>query len=143
MESEWYIIKDIEKFIDTTRILVFNNFAQDGKDDINFSLDTKIDSTEELDQVLSYNESASIIDGLIKKEINKKSKKIRYLLSDDLFLDIVESLNSRMVSNILSGLVSKGLVETAFDDNANDFIFWIKDENKEQFKKDLQDPETN
>ena len=143
MESEWYIIKDIEKFIDTTRILVFNNFAQDGKDDINFSLDTKIDSTEELDQVLSYNESASIIDGLIKKEINKKSKKIRYLLSDNLFLDIVESLNSRMVSNILSGLVSKGLVETAFDDNANDFIFWIKDENKEQFKKDLQDPETN
>ena len=143
MESEWYIIKDIEKFIDTTRILVFNNFAQDGKDDINFSLDTKIDSTEELDQVLSYNESDSIIDGLIKKEINKKSKKIRYLLSDDLFLDIVESLNSRMVSNILSGLVSKGLVETAFDDSANDFIFWIKDENKEQLKKDLQDPETN
>jgi len=143
MESEWYIIKDIEKFIDTTRILVFNNFAQDGKNDINFSLDTKIDSTEELDQVLSYNESASIIDGLIKKEINKKSKKIRYLLSDDLFLDIVESLNSRMVSNILSGLVSKGLVETAFDDSANDFIFWIKDENKEQLKKDLQDPETN
>jgi predicted transcriptional regulator len=143
MESEWYIIKDIEKFIDTTRILVFNNFVQDGKDDINFSLDTKIDSTEELDQVLSYNESDSIIDGLIKKEINKKSKKIRYLLSDDLFLDIVESLNSRMVSNILSGLVSKGLVETAFDDSANDFIFWIKDENKEQLKKDLQDPETN
>ena len=40
-------------------------------------------------------------------------------------------MNHRMTSNILNNLVNKGLVETGYDGNSNDFIFWIKDENKE------------
>jgi hypothetical protein len=37
-----------------------------------------------------------------------------------------------MVSNILNSLVNKGLVETAYDAEANDFIFWVSDENKKE-----------
>jgi hypothetical protein len=41
-----------------------------------------------------------------------------------------------MVSNIISGLVQKGLVETAFDEEANDFVFWVK-------KNEEEKPETD
>jgi hypothetical protein len=34
-----------------------------------------------------------------------------------------------MTSNLLNGLVNRGLVETAYDDEAEDFVFWVK-ENK-------------
>jgi hypothetical protein len=32
-----------------------------------------------------------------------------------------------MISNILNSLVNKGMIETAFDNKSNDFVFWIKD----------------
>jgi hypothetical protein len=35
--------------------------------------------------------------------------------------------------------VQKGLVESAFDDKANDFVFWIKDKDENQEEK----PETD
>ena len=38
----------------------------------------------------------------------------------------MEQLCERMVSNIIQSLVKKGLVETAFDNEKNDFIFWVK-----------------
>ena len=41
-------------------------------------------------------------------------------------------------SKILNGLVNKGLVETAYDSESNDFIFWVKDDNKKEEK-----PETD
>ena len=49
------------------------------------------------------------------------------MLNDKIFTDIVSRLNDRMVSNIIVGLVQKGLVETAFDDESNDFVFWVKE----------------
>ena len=45
-------------------------------------------------------------------------------------------MNSRMISNLLNGLVSKGLVESSYDSELNDFVFWIKDENKEKPETD-------
>jgi hypothetical protein len=58
------------------------------------------------------------------------------MVNDQKFSEIISSLNDRMVSNILNSLVNKGLVETAYDSDSNDFIFWIpnndnKDENPE------------
>ena len=32
-----------------------------------------------------------------------------------------------MVSNMISNLVKKGLLESAFDEEKNDFVFWKKD----------------
>ena len=49
-----------------------------------------------------------------------------------------------MVSNILNQLVQKGLVESAFDTESNDFIFWVKDNDK-LFKNETETdlPETD
>lgn len=143
MTNEWYVIKNLEKFIDSTRVLVFHNFMKQETEQSYVSLEVSQEEKEELDKILGYEESSSIINSLIKKQIHKKSKKTRYLLNDNLFIEIVESLNNRMISNVLNSLVNKGLVETAFDTDSNDFIFWVKDENKEQYKKNIKNPEAD
>lgn len=125
-DDSWFIVQDLDGLINSSRILVFNNFGKN-KSDTDL-LSTTIDETEqdELDKLLSFEESAVIVKDLLKKQTNKTKKKIRYLLNDAIFLEIISSLNDRMVSNILGGLVKKGLVETAYDSESNDFVFWIK-----------------
>lgn len=139
MKPEWYVVKDLEEFIETSRSLVYNNFGNstDKSDSIDTILTAIVEGEDkkELDNVLSYEESLMIIKSFLKKEINKKTKKHRYVMTEDMFLSIIESLNDRMVSNILSGLVNKGLLETGYDEESNDFIFWIKDENKKEKRK--------
>jgi hypothetical protein len=128
MNEEWYIIKDIIEFVDKTRTLIFNNFGSDKSTDIDILLDEiKPEDQEEFDTVLSHDESLVIVKSLAKKQTNKKNQKIRYLISDSLYYEIIQSLNDRMIINILNSLVNKGMIETAFDNKSNDFVFWIKD----------------
>lgn len=139
--NDWFVIKDFEGFINSTRALVFNSFGSDNKDksqdDFIMSISDK--DKQEIDNILSYDESFNIAIPFLKKEKNKITKKIRYLVNDSSFMKIIYSLNDRMTSNILNGLVNKGLVETAYDSESNDFIFWIKDDNKNMQEK----PETD
>jgi hypothetical protein len=37
-----------------------------------------------------------------------------------------------MVSNLLANLSRQGLVESAYDESLNDFVFWAKDENNKE-----------
>lgn len=132
--DEWFIVKDIDGLINSSRALVFNSFGKNNQDEDLDILDFHINQKdqEEFDQVLSFEESKIIVTNLLKKQQNKKTKSIRYMLNDNLFIEIIESLNNRMVSNILNNLVNKGLVETAYDAEANDFIFWVNNENKKE-----------
>lgn len=123
---EWYIVEDLDGFVDSARFLVFNSFGSD--DDTDTDLEKEMykvnpKEEEECEQVLSHEEAKTIVKGLIKTRKNK------YVLSEKIFKSIVEALNERMTSNILNGLVNKGLIESAFDSEANDFVFWIKDDN--------------
>jgi DNA-binding HxlR family transcriptional regulator len=138
--EEWFIINNIDEFVDKTRTLVFNNFGKsDDETDIDSLLNNiKPEDQEEFDRVLSHDESIIIMTNLAKKQKNKKNNKIRYLISDSIFYEIIQSFNDRMISNLLNTLVNKGLVETAFDDKTNDFIFWVKNnENNNTDRKDL------
>lgn len=141
INDDWFVIKDFEGFINSTRALVYNSFGSDNKDksqdDFIMSISDK--DKQEIDNILSYDESFNIVINFLKKEKNKITKKIRYLVNDSSFMKIIYSLNDRMTSNILNGLVNKGLVETAYDSESNDFIFWIKDDNKNKQEK----PETD
>jgi hypothetical protein len=132
-----YVIKDIDSFVLSSRSVVFNNFGknQDNPSD-DLIQDVKIEELEEFNQVLSQEESMIIAKSIIKKQINKKTKQVRYIVTDDSFMEMIMLLNDRMVSNMLNGLVNKGLLETGFDEESNDFIFWIKDENKEKPETD-------
>ena len=141
--TDWFIINDIHDFTDKARAIVFNNF---GKWSETKSHELIIDSVkkkdeDELNQVLSIQESLVIVKQFIKKQKNSKTKQIRYILNDTIFSNIVYNLNNRIVSNILNSLVQKGFIESAFDNESNDFIFWIKE--KENEKNENQKPETD
>lgn len=138
-DETWFIIKDFNGFVESTRGLVFNNFGKHENDDIlSFTIDPK-DLTE-INSILSFEESETIIKSLVKKQNHKISKKSRYVINDTIYLQIISDLNDRMISNILNGLVNKGLVESAYDSESNDFVFWIK-KDEENTNKDL--PETD
>ena len=130
MSSETFIITNIEEFIDTTRALVFNSFGKNEDVESDF-IDTLInidpEDLEELNDVLDYDECFAITFNMLKKQKNKKTHKIRYIVNNDDFYELIVALNSRMVSNILSKLTNKGLIESAFDEEQNDFIFWVKE----------------
>ena len=136
-DDTWFVIKDFDRFVEYTRSLVFNNFGKSDKEDTDI-IDFAISSEEkqEIDRILSFHESEVICRELLKKQKNKKNNSIRHLVNDTIFLSVVESLNDRMISNILSGLVNKGLVDTAYDSQSNDFVFWVKED-------DTKKPETN
>lgn len=128
--SEWFIIKDLESFVRYTRKFVFESYDNEEFSDHSASLSST--DQEELEKLLPYNESLVIIQSLVKKQKNKKNNKTRLIINEEIYIEILTSLGERMTSNIIQGLVKKGLIETAFDDESNDFVFWIKDENKEK-----------
>lgn len=133
--KEWYVVGDLSEFIEHARRLVFKFFGEVNKnqsDDLVTILSSlSIDEEKELDSTLSFAECESIAKQFLKKKINKKTKIISYYINDKILMEMLESINSRLVSNILNKLVNDGLLESAFDEEANDFIFWIKEDKKD------------
>ena len=116
-KEDWMEVVNVTKLVNFSRKLVYFNFDQDFSDldDVDFIKkiqQIKIADEPELDEVLSYKESLLIFNQYL---FRKKDY--------DLFL---EQLSERMVSNIIHNLVKKGLVETAYDNEKNDFVFWVK-----------------
>lgn len=133
--TEKFLIKNLSDFTNKIRVIVFNSFGTDtdlSKD----LLDIDISQKDELDSILSYDESLLIVKQYVNKEQNKINKKIRYSIQDNIFYDLINALNQRMISNILNSLVKKGLVESAFDSKSNDFIFWIKNDDTQKYPSD-------
>lgn len=139
--SKWFVINDIDEFIDKARAIVYNNFGDwDSESPIDMMIDEVQESEQsDLDTILSHQESATIIKQIAKKQKHKTTNETRYVINEKLFAQIIEDLNARMVSNILNSLVQKGLVDSAYDTESNDFIFWIKDEHQNNTEK----PETD
>ena len=143
-EPDWYIITDLSDFTDKARSIVYNNYGSwDNESDVEDLMDDVAETErEDFDKMLSHQESLVIVKENIKKERNKKNRKVRYILNDEIFVEIITKLNDRLTSNIMSSLVQKGLVETAFDDKENDFVFWIND-NEDKDKNKNEKPETD
>jgi hypothetical protein len=133
-EDEWFVIKDMDMFINYTRNMIYENYGDAKTEDVSKELDSQ--EIQELDRILSFDESLNIVKGLVKKQKNKKNDAIRFIVNDDSYMKIIQSLTDRMTSNILTSLVKKGVVETAYDSEENDFIFWIKNDQKEKPKTD-------
>jgi hypothetical protein len=135
MANQNYIIDNIEEFAENSRRLVFNHFGEQkveikSEDDLLSHLDPK--EEKELDSILSLNEAIAIVISLTRIQKHKKTQDKRYIINDKIFVDILEALNTRLVSNILINLTNKGLIESAYDSTLDDFVFWVKneDENK-------------
>ena len=132
-DEEWYEITDLKLFVESSRVLVYSLFGSVSDDSYKVYIDElNTEEQEEIDTLLTYSECMD----MIKPVLKESSADNEYKISSDEYLDFVESINLRLISNILKSLVNKGLLETGFDDSINDFIFWIPDENKKQDSKE-------
>lgn len=138
-----YEINDIDEFTEHARRLVFSGFGksiEETADDFTDMIHKLNDEEEkEMDEVLGQKESKMIVESLAHKQTHKKTKSIRYVINEEIFTDIIEALNARLVSNILSNLTKRGLIESAYDEALNDFVFWCPDDENKKNKK----PKTN
>lgn len=133
--GDWLEISDLNIFTDYVRNVVYSNFIdteaeQDDYNEIDLIktlTDLSPEEKEELENVLNQQECLNIVKATSKKIRHKKTKQIKYLVNDQILYDIVQNINQRMVSNIISNLVKKGFLESAFDEEKNDFIFWKKE----------------
>jgi Mg/Co/Ni transporter MgtE len=132
MGKQNYIIDNLEEFTRSARKLVFNGFDKSiGDDPDEFTkLITEIsqEDLEEMDQILTQKESLVIVKSLAKEQKHKITNQVRYLINEEIFSQIIDEMNGRLVSNMLSSLASKGMIESAYDEKINDFVFWLKDE---------------
>jgi hypothetical protein len=130
-DDEWFVVKDLDGFITSARKLVYNNFGDWDKseDDVIDSMISKPEDEAEFNQLLTQEESSVIVKNALKKQRNKTTNAVRYLICDSLFYEILNQLNDRMVSNTIGSLVQKGLVESAYDDEIDDFVFWVNEKN--------------
>lgn len=140
-KDDWFVIKNFDDFVNNARALVFKYFGDENNnstDPLSLSIrDMTTEERKELDETLTHEECSLIIKSRAKKQ-QTKTKKINYCLNDKILLQILEDLNSRLISNILSSLVNKGVLDSAFDSDKNDFIFWVKDD-----QENSQKPETD
>lgn len=136
MKKEWYDITDVDLFIEASRVLVYSSFGQKDEmqdvQEMKMSLDDLDDTEkEEINRCLPQQECLAIAKNHLKKYKNKKNE-ILYRISDKAYMAFIESLNSRLVSNMLHKLSIEGYLETAFDSNLNDFVFWVKENEENQ-----------
>ena len=133
-DKPWFLIKDFEGFVNHARGLVFKVFGESvGQQEIDEDMSIIYESLskldlEEMNRTLPLEQCLLISKQHIKIKINKKTKEIKYYINDKILFHLLESFNTRMVSNILSKLTNDGLLESAFDEAKNDFVFWIKDD---------------
>lgn len=131
----WLEIYNVSQFADYLRKVVYLNFRDSTEDD-----DTDIskcfnqltdEEKKELNNCLTLNESEVIVKENSRRMKHKKTKQTVYLMNNNILNKLLENLNQRLVSNIISSLVSKGLLESAYDEKEDDFVFWIADKYRE------------
>lgn len=143
--GEWFYVNDLNDFVNSSRKLVFKFFGStssfEEEDIINAISSMTDEEKEELEETLSISECELIAKNHLKTKKERKTKKIKYFLNDKILNNIIEDMNTRMVSNILNKLVNKGVLETGYDEDINDFVFWTKDDQNNIDRKEK--PETD
>jgi hypothetical protein len=132
MSNESFVIKDIDYFTNYSRRIIFDSYDQNSDNVKTDLIDHAIDNLskkdkEELDKILSYEEALNIVKSIAKIQTHKITKEKRYVITDDSYMEILQCLGDRMTSNILNGLVNRGIIDTAYDSDIDDFVFWVKD----------------
>ena len=129
---EWFKITNIEQFVEATRVLVYSSFGSTDNADNFSSINTMLEKLveeerKEIEELLPQKEAMSIFHEFGQTKRNKK--RTEFYISDEAYYEFIESLNARLVSNMLNSMADKGIIESAFDTETNDFVFWIKEDN--------------
>lgn len=126
-DNKEYIVKDIDGFIEKTRVFVYNLFGNNQDGDINtlsFEIeDMPAENLKEMNACLSTKESTLILEDYAT--YSKKNDKIK--ITNDQYMQYVSALSLRLTGNIMRVMSDKGLIEVGFDSETDDFIFWKKE----------------
>jgi hypothetical protein len=136
MKNEQYIIDDLEEFTLSARRLVFNGFGkgivEDPDEFTDLMKEQTQELTEEMNEVLTQKESLIIVKNLAIEQKHKHKNISRFIIDEKIFSQIIEEMNGRLVSNLLASLASKGLVESAYDEKLDDFVFWVNEDEENE-----------
>ncbi len=135
-DDGWMEIINLDKLADFSRRIIYHNFdeSNDQYSDKEFleivtQMKLNAENYEELEELLPIKETTNILKSLCI--LKNRKKRTVYLIKEDDYDEFLVQLGQRMISNIILGLVKKGLVESAFDDEKNDFVFWVKKQDDE------------
>lgn len=145
MKSREYIVENIKDLTNSVRHVAFNHFGKwnDETDvDLQECMSISPEESEELNRLIPYAESRKIVRRRLLKQKHKYTNKVRYIMSEDNFFEMISDLNTSMVSGLLAKLASQELINVAFDDEVNDFVFWTKEE-KTNDNEENKTPKTN
>ena len=122
-----YVIKDLGQFAVYIRKISLHKFFETNTvvdDEFSSSFLKEKENIKNDDEIISIKEVENIIFSLARENNEEE-----LLLNDKILYNIIEAINERIVTNLLNILASKDIVESAFDEKVNDFVFWIKEEN--------------
>jgi hypothetical protein len=123
--EEQFVIDKLGDFLQATRVWVYGIFGAMHDKDSSELLKYKYDDLDEeekqeINEYLTLKEVTTISKDYIR--FDKKDK--RFIIGVHEYEKLVQDITGRLVSNLMNGLVAKGQLECAFDDEKQDFIFW-------------------
>jgi molecular chaperone DnaK (HSP70) len=128
MKQEWYEIIDLFGFTSSLREMIIEDFySEEEKFKKNKFGGLFKEQKEQIEKRLSLQEAENIVSSFVKTKKDNLGNQF-YTISKKSLAKALKDLNTRITSNILKDLVSKGVIDTAYDNEKNDFIFWIKDQ---------------
>lgn len=116
-----YVIKDLDGFCRSTRKLIADDLQGDYP---------KILSDEELDQFITIKQVENLV---------RENQVITENHDDNIYMNMIayeklcDIMINHMYGSALSKLAADGYLETAWDDNLNDMVFWASDKTKKYF----------
>lgn len=124
-------IVNLDKLINFSRKVVYANLGEEYTDvsDVGFLElveNMPEEQLEEMNSILSLSEARAIFKPFVRQQRHKKTLNIKISILESDYDTILRQLSERMISNIVRNLVNRGLVESAFDEEKNDFVFWVK-----------------
>lgn len=133
--EEQFVIDKLGDFLQATRVWVYGLFGSMYDKDATEILKLRYDDLnkeekQEIDEYISLKEVTTISKSYIR--FDKRNK--QFIIGIDDYEELIQAITGRLVSNLMNGLVVKGQLECAFDDEKQDFIFW-------KTEKDGQDEE--
>jgi hypothetical protein len=84
------------------------------------------DYTEDLDEFITIPQ----VINMIKNNNLGLDQEGNYLINEDIFDDMFESIRNQLYEVGLSKLAAKGFIDCAWDDDSNQMVFWLA--NKDQ-----------
>lgn len=113
MDNNVYSIIDLDGYAESIRDFAAKSFLE------NYN--------ENLDEYISIEQVKNIIIGYSLGQDEESN----YLLNEEVFNDTFEDVREWIFNVGVAKLAAKGFVECAWDDDANEMVFWAKDNDKQ------------